>query len=158
MWPDTRDTVAATIADLRARAARYGRTLRFGYRVHVVVPETEAEARLAADRLLSRLVTARGAAIRAKSLNSTSSGVQAQAALCERSQNGYVEENLWTDIAGLARAAGRPRSAIPIRCSPSSTCTATWVSRRSSSQATRMPLRRTCSRHVLPRLEHGLLT
>jgi len=45
MWPDTLDGVATTIADVTERAARYGRTLRFGYRVHVVVRPTEAEAR-----------------------------------------------------------------------------------------------------------------
>ena len=42
MWPDTLDGVAAVIADMRSRAARYGRTLRFGYRAHVIVRATEA--------------------------------------------------------------------------------------------------------------------
>jgi alkanesulfonate monooxygenase len=37
MWPDRRETVAAIIADMTERAARYGRRLRFGYRAHVVV-------------------------------------------------------------------------------------------------------------------------
>ncbi|MCA9511859.1 MAG: LLM class flavin-dependent oxidoreductase, partial [Myxococcales bacterium] len=32
MWPDTIDGVAATLADMRARATRHGRALRFGYR------------------------------------------------------------------------------------------------------------------------------
>src|ERR1700735_2632553 len=45
MWPDTLDGIAETIADVRARAARHGRTLRFGYRAHVIVRDTEAEAR-----------------------------------------------------------------------------------------------------------------
>jgi alkanesulfonate monooxygenase len=36
--------------DMKQRAASYGRTLRFVYRVHVVVRETEAEAREAADQ------------------------------------------------------------------------------------------------------------
>ena len=103
MWPDTREAVAATIADLRERAARHGRRLRFGYRVHVVVRETETEARAAADRLLSRLNLAQGAAIRAKSLDSASVGVRAQAELRERSRGGYVEDNLWTGI-GQARS------------------------------------------------------
>jgi alkanesulfonate monooxygenase len=103
MWPDTREAVAATIADLRERAARHGRRLRFGYRVHVVVRETETEARAAADRLLSRLDLAQGAAIRAKSLDSASVGVRAQAELRERSRGGYVEDNLWTGI-GQARS------------------------------------------------------
>jgi alkanesulfonate monooxygenase len=103
MWPDTREAVAATIADLRERAARHGRSLRVGYRVHVVVRETETEARASADRLLSRLDLAQGAAIRAKSLDSASVGVRAQAELRERSRDGYAEDNLWTGI-GQARS------------------------------------------------------
>ncbi|KQM22732.1 alkanesulfonate monooxygenase [Sphingomonas sp. Leaf24] len=104
MWPDTRDNVAAIIADLTERAARYGRTLRFGYRAHVVVRESEAEARAAADRLLSRLDVAQGAAIRARSLDARSPGVAAQTALREGAGgDGYAEDNLWTGI-GRARS------------------------------------------------------
>ncbi len=104
MWPDRMAAVRETIADLHARAAKRGRTLRFGYRVHVVVRETEAEARLAADRLLSKLDDAAGAAIRAKSLDSQSVGVRRQAELREQAGNeGYVEDNLWTGI-GRARS------------------------------------------------------
>jgi len=103
MWPDTMDGVRAIVADLRARAARRGRSLRFGYRVHVVVRETEAEARAAADRLLSKLDDATGAAIRSRSLDSQSAGVRRQAELREGSDDGYVEANLWTGI-GRARS------------------------------------------------------
>lgn len=104
MWPDRQEAVAAIIADLTARAAKHGRTLRFGYRAHVIVRETEAEARTAADRLLSKLDAATGAAIRAKSLDSQSAGVQAQAALREgASDDGYAEPNLWTGV-GRARS------------------------------------------------------
>jgi alkanesulfonate monooxygenase len=53
----------AIVADMTARATRYGRKLKFGYRVHVIVRETEAEARLAARRLLSRLDSAAGATL-----------------------------------------------------------------------------------------------
>lgn len=104
MWPDRRETVAAIIADMRARADRHGRTLRFGYRAHVVVRDTEAEARAAAARLLSKLDDAEGAAIRARSLDSRSAGVQAQAALREAaSEDGYAEPHLWTGV-GRARS------------------------------------------------------
>ncbi len=104
MWPDTRDNVAAIIADLTGRAARYGRTLRFGYRAHVVVRDSEAEARAAADRLLSRLDVARGEAIRARSLDARSAGVAAQTALREGAGgDGYAEDHLWTGI-GRARS------------------------------------------------------
>ena len=104
MWPDRMEAIAEIIADLKARADRHGRALRFGYRAHVVVRETEAEARAAADRLLSHLDDAAGAAIRAKSLDSTSVGVQRQAMLRETAaDDGYAEANLWTGI-GRARS------------------------------------------------------
>ncbi|MEB3327645.1 MAG: LLM class flavin-dependent oxidoreductase, partial [Candidatus Sericytochromatia bacterium] len=96
--------VADIIADMRQRAAAYGRTLRFGYRVHVVVRETEAEARAAADRLLSKLDAAAGQAIRARSLDTASLGVARQTALRETADaDGYAEPNLWTGI-GRARS------------------------------------------------------
>jgi alkanesulfonate monooxygenase len=158
MWPDTRETVAATIADLRARAARHGRSLRFGYRVHVVVRETEAEARAAADRLLSRLDAAQGAAIRAKSLDSTSVGVQAQAALRERSQDGYVEDNLWTGIGQARSGCG-----AAIVGDPDQVLAKLNMYRDLGIEAfilSGYPHAAEAdlfARHVLPRLEHGLL-
>ena len=104
MWPDTMPAVQAIVDDMTARAASYGRTLKFGYRVHVVVRDTEAEARASADRLLSKLDVATGDAIRAKSLDSQSVGVLRQAELREAAGNeGYVEDNLWTGI-GRARS------------------------------------------------------
>ncbi len=99
MWPDTEPAVAALVADLRSRAEARGRTLRFGYRVHVVVRETEAEARRAAAHLVSRLDDQVGAATRARSLDSASVGVSAQSALREQADgDGYVEPGLWTGI------------------------------------------------------------
>jgi alkanesulfonate monooxygenase len=104
MWPDTMDNVKAIIADMTARAAKYGRTLKFGYRAHVIVRETEEEARVYADRLLSKLDADAGEAIRQKSLDSASVGVTRQAELrAAASGDGFVEDNLWTGI-GRARS------------------------------------------------------
>jgi alkanesulfonate monooxygenase len=103
MWPDTLPAVKAIVDDMTARAAKYGRTLKFGYRVHVVVRETEAAARTAADRLLSHLDAKTGDAIRARSLDATSVGVKRQAELRDAASDGYVEDNLWTGI-GRARS------------------------------------------------------
>ncbi len=104
MWPDTIDQVRETIADMRARAARFGRDLKFGYRVHVIVRETEAEARAYADRLLSKLDDQAGRAIREKSLDARNYGVQRQAELRGAADgDGFVEDNLWTGI-GRARS------------------------------------------------------
>jgi len=104
MWPDTMPAVREIIADMTARAARHGRTLKFGYRAHVIVRDTEAEARAYASRLLSKLDDDTGDAIRAKSLDSTSVGVLRQAELrAAAGDEGYVEDNLWTGI-GRARS------------------------------------------------------
>jgi alkanesulfonate monooxygenase len=104
MWPDTEDVIAETIADLQHRATAYGRSLKFGYRVHVVVRETEDEARSAAAHLISAVDAATGDAIRSRSLDSTSVGVRRQAELRESaSSDGFVEPQLWTGI-GKARS------------------------------------------------------
>ena len=81
MWPDTTAAVLEVKADMDARAAAKGRQLRYGWRSHVIVRETEDEARAAARRLLSKLDDDTGAAIRQRSLDSTSAGVARQAAL-----------------------------------------------------------------------------
>jgi alkanesulfonate monooxygenase len=107
MWPDTMGEVKAIMADMTARASAKGRTLRFGYRAHVVVRETEAQARAAAERLLSKLDADAGAAIRAKSLDSQSAGVRRQADLRENAaEDGYAEPNLWTGIGRARSGAG----------------------------------------------------
>lgn len=104
MWPDTMPAVAEILEDMRRRAASYGRTLRFGYRVHVVVRETEALARAAAFDLVSKLEPADGEAIRRKSLDSGSVGVARQAELRGGADaDGFVEDHLWTGI-GRARS------------------------------------------------------
>ena len=104
MWPDTEDVIAETITELQQRASTYGRTLKFGYRVHVVVRETEEGARNAAAHLISAVDAATGDAIRSRSLDSTSVGVRRQAELRESAgADGFVEPHLWTGI-GKARS------------------------------------------------------
>ncbi|MEL7209865.1 MAG: LLM class flavin-dependent oxidoreductase, partial [Actinomycetota bacterium] len=106
-WPDTVDAVAATVADMEQRAARHDRGLRYGLRTHVIVRPTEAEARAAADRLLSKLDIDTGTAIRNKSLDATSVGVSRQAALRDAADDdGYAEANLWTGIGRARSGAG----------------------------------------------------
>lgn len=106
-WPDTVASVAGTVTEMQDRAATHDRTLKVGLRSHVIVRETEAEAREAADRLISKLDPELGAAIRGKSLDSASVGVQRQAALREGAdESGYAEPNLWTGIGKARSGAG----------------------------------------------------
>jgi alkanesulfonate monooxygenase len=107
MWPDTLPAVEAVIADMRSRAARYGRELRFGYRVHVIVRATEAEARAAAHRLVSRLDDETGQRLRSLSLHPTSTGQLRQGEMREEADDeGFVEPNLWTGIGRARSGAG----------------------------------------------------
>ena len=107
MWPDTMPEIASIVDDMRTRAKRHGRTLRFGYRTHVIVRETEAEARAAATRLLSKLDAAEGEAIRNRSLDTASAGVSRQAELRDTSDDdGFVEDHLWTGIARARSGCG----------------------------------------------------
>ena len=104
MWPDREEEVAATMEDLRSRAAAHGRTLRFGYRCHVVVRDTEEEAIAAAHHLIAAVDEEEGRRIRSRSLDSASTGVRRQAELRESSHDdGFAEPNLWTGI-GRARS------------------------------------------------------
>jgi alkanesulfonate monooxygenase len=104
MWPDTEGEVAAIVSDLSARAEQEHRQLRFGYRVHVVVRETERAAREAAAQLIAGLDDETGSAIRSKSLDATSVGVARQQSLrSEADALGFVEPSLWTGI-GRARS------------------------------------------------------
>ena len=160
MWPDTMEAVSAIIADLRARAAARGRVMRFGYRVHVVVRETEAAARAAADRLLSRLDDTAGAAIRAQSLDSISAGVRRQAELRETaSDDGYAEANLWTGIGRARSGCGAAIVGDPDQV----------LAKLQAYQALGIeafilsgyPHAAECdlfARHVLPKMTHGPLT
>jgi alkanesulfonate monooxygenase len=54
-WGEPPAAVAAKVADITARAARHGRKLTFGIRLHVIVRETEDAAWQAASELLSHL-------------------------------------------------------------------------------------------------------
>ena len=104
MWPDTEYEIAKTMSDVSQRAERLARHIRFGYRCHIVVRETEAEAHEAAHHLIAAVDAEEGARIRARSLDANSTGVRRQAELRESSSDdGFVEANLWTGI-GRARS------------------------------------------------------
>ncbi|MCZ8257249.1 MAG: FMNH2-dependent alkanesulfonate monooxygenase [Polaromonas sp.] len=54
-WGEPPAEVAKKVADVRARAAKHGRTVKFGIRLHVIVRETDDEAWRAAESLISKL-------------------------------------------------------------------------------------------------------
>jgi len=107
MWPDVTPKVAEVKADMDKRAAAKGRSLKYGWRSHVIVRETEDEARAAARRLLSRLDDERGRDIRQRSLDSASAGVARQAELRDQADDdGYADRHLWTGVGRARSGAG----------------------------------------------------
>lgn len=159
MWPDTMLNVREIIADMKARAASYGRTMKYGYRVHVIVRETEDEARAYADRLLSKLDDEIGRKIREASLDAQNAGVQRQAELRGAADgDGFVEDNLWTGI-GRARSGcgaaivGNPDQVLAkLRAYQAEGIEAFILS--GYPHATECDL---FARHVLPHIQHGPL-
>ena len=103
MWPETEDRLAATMAEMSQRTAAFGRTLDFGLRIHMVVRETENEARDYAERLISKLDAAKGAEIKARSQDSKSAGVLRQDELRAQTKDDYIEEYVWSGV-GRARS------------------------------------------------------
>lgn len=104
MWPETEEKLQGLMENMKEKAAAYNRTVQFGLRVHVIVRETEAEARDYADSLLSKLNLDLGTDIRNRAQDATSLGVARQSQLRDESdEKFYVEPNLWTGI-GLARS------------------------------------------------------
>ena len=104
MWPETRDVLAQRMKDVHARAAAHGRTLDYGLRVHMIVRDTEAEAKDYADYIASKLDDEYGKLIRDRAHDSISLGVAHQSRARELAdQFGYTEPGLWTGI-GRARS------------------------------------------------------
>jgi alkanesulfonate monooxygenase len=104
MWPEPKAQIAERMKAVNQVAEKYGRTLDYGLRVHVIVRDTEAEAREYADHLVSKLDDELGTLIRERALDSGSLGVSHQARARELAdQYGYVEPHLWTGI-GRARS------------------------------------------------------
>ena len=104
MWPEPKEALAQRMKDVHAVADRYGRTLDYGLRVHVIARDTEAEAREYAAHIVSRLDDAQGKTIRDRALDSTSLGVSHQARNRDLADmEGFVEPHLWTGI-GRARS------------------------------------------------------
>ncbi len=161
MWPETVQGAKDLIADMTARAANHGRSLKYGFRAHVVVRETEALAREAADRLLSKLDAETGAAIRAKSLDSQSAGVAHQAELREAASanDGYIEDNLWTGIGRARSGCGAAIVGDPDQVlAKLNAYRAIGIEAFILSGYTHINEADLFARSVLPKLDHGALT
>ncbi len=160
MWPDTMPAVEAVITDMRARAARYGRELKFGYRAHVIVRATEDEARAAARRLISRLDDETGRRLRNQSLHVASTGQLRQGELRDLVGRRRVRRGR---ICGPGSGAPGPGAGAAIVGDPDQVLAKLTAYADLGLEAfilSGYPHAAECdlfARHVLPRLDHGPL-
>jgi alkanesulfonate monooxygenase len=99
MWPETEDNLKSLMETMSDKAAKFNRKIDFGLRVHVVVRDTEEEAREYANSIISKLEIEKGTEIRERALDSKSLGVSRQKKMRDLSKkDGYIEPNLWTGI------------------------------------------------------------
>ncbi|MDC6293339.1 FMNH2-dependent alkanesulfonate monooxygenase [Ralstonia pseudosolanacearum] len=110
-WGEPPAAVAEKIADVRRRAARHGRTVRFGIRLHVIVRETEDAAWQAADTLISKLDDDTVARAQEAFRKMDSAGQQRMAALhangIRRSRAELeISPNLWAGVGLVRGGAG----------------------------------------------------
>src|SRR5262249_50702879 len=107
------ESVAAKVADIRERAAKHGRKLSFGIRLHVIVRETEDEAWRAAAELVSELDEATVEAAQAKFSKMDSVGQRRMAELHRGKFNRAnvregleISPNLWAGVGLVRGGAG----------------------------------------------------
>ncbi|HNU12357.1 MAG TPA: LLM class flavin-dependent oxidoreductase, partial [Rubrivivax sp.] len=106
-WGEPPAAVAEKIADVRARAAKRGRKVRFGVRLHVIVRETNEEAWAEADKLISRLDDDTIAKVQARFASMDSEGQRRMAALHGgRRDKLEVSPNLWAGVGLVRGGAG----------------------------------------------------
>ena len=102
MWPEKNEQLRKRMCAVNEVAHKYERNLDYGLRVHVIVRDTEQEAKEYAEHIASKIDDEYGRKIRERALDATSLGVANQSKNRDiADKNGYIEPNLW---AGIGRA------------------------------------------------------
>lgn len=104
MWPEPEESIYATMQDLSQRAQKHGRTIDFGMRLHVIVRETEAEAKAYAKELMSKFDAEVAEKLKSRTQDSKSAGVLRQDEFRKQADaDDFIEPMLWGGI-GRARS------------------------------------------------------
>jgi alkanesulfonate monooxygenase len=106
-WGEPPAAVAAKVNEMKRRAAAFGRTLKFGIRLHVIVRETTDEAWRAANDLLRYVDDKTIQAAQAAFSRLDSEGQRRMVALHGgRRENLEVSPNLWAGVGLVRGGAG----------------------------------------------------
>ena len=107
MWGEPPNQIAEQIADVRAKAAAEGRSVRFGIRLHVIVRETDQEAWAAADDLIRYVDDEAIAATQNLLAQSQAVGQARMRALHNGTRDSLVvSPNLWAGVGLVRGGAG----------------------------------------------------
>lgn len=109
LWGETYEQVREVVKQLRAEAAKHGRTLRFSLSLRPILADTEAQAWQRAERILEQAtaLAEQNGFIRREPPNEGSRRLLAAAA-----QGSRLDKRLWTGIAGLLGAQGNSTSLV----------------------------------------------
>lgn len=106
-WGEPPQAAAGKIAKVRALAEQYGRTLRYGIRLHTISRDTSAEAWAVAEKLLSELSPADVEAATRLNAKSESEGQRRMTALHGgRLDQLEIYPNLWAGVGLVRGGAG----------------------------------------------------
>jgi alkanesulfonate monooxygenase len=101
LWGEPLPMVRERIAEMRERAAAVGRSLRFGLRIHVLVRETDEEAKVAAEALVASIPEGFQGMMERHHAGGDSEGEKRQRQLVAANDDQWLAPNLW---AGIGRA------------------------------------------------------
>ena len=109
LWGETYEQVRDIVKQVRAEAAKHGRTLRFSLSLRPILADTEEQAWARADRILekAKAVAQANGFVRKEPPNEGSRRLLAAAA-----QGARLDKRLWTGIAGLLGAKGNSTSLV----------------------------------------------
>jgi len=110
-WGEPPADVAKKIADVKARAARKGRSVKFGIRLHVIVRETQDAAWQAAQDLISRVddetvVRAQAAFARMDSVGQRRMAALHAGGARRKREDLEISPNLWAGVGLVRGGAG----------------------------------------------------
>lgn len=104
MWPEPEESIYATMQEMSEKAAAYDRKLDFGMRLHVIVRETEQEAKEYTKHLMSKFDAATAEMLKTRTQDFKSAGVLRQDEFRKSADaDDFIEPMLWTGI-GRARS------------------------------------------------------
>lgn len=109
LWGETYEQVREVVKQLRAEAARHGRTIRFSLSLRPILADTETQAWARAERILEQAtaLAEKNGFVRREPPNEGSRRLLAAAA-----QGSRLDKRLWTGIAGLLGAQGNSTALV----------------------------------------------